>query len=355
MNRLDLVMIVRDEARCLERCLASARPWVDGIVVLDTGSVDATVEIARRHGARVGQFAWIDDFAAARNAALAASDAPWRLVLDADEWIAEGGESLAEVRREEPAFVGQIRVASLFDAAGGGGVAEAPSWLPRLLPRGVLYRGRIHEQPESALPRRRLPLAIGHDGYLDVQKATKAGRNEHLLRLALAAEPEDAYLHYQLGKDLELASRFAEAEPHYSMALARCELRAGWRHDLVLRALFTLKKLGRFDAAMDLAEAEMPRWPGSPDFFFALGDLLLDWAAARPGHAGALLPMIESSWLRAVEIGEQPELQDTVRGRGSFLAAHNLAVLHASLGADAAAAHWRERETAFRMAAASIA
>jgi predicted Zn-dependent protease len=60
--------------------------------------------------------------------------------------------------------------------------------------------------------------------------------------------------------------------------------------------------------------------------------------------------MIESSWLRAIEIGEQPGLQDSVRGRGSFLAAHNLAVLHASLGADAAAAHWREREAALRAA-----
>ena len=52
-------MIVRDEARCLERCLASARPWVDEIVVLDTGSLDATVEIARRHGARVAHFEWM--------------------------------------------------------------------------------------------------------------------------------------------------------------------------------------------------------------------------------------------------------------------------------------------------------
>ena len=353
MNRLDLVMIVRDEARCLERCLSSARPWVDGIVVVDTGSVDATVEIARRNGARVTQFAWIDDFAAARNAALAESDAAWRLVLDADEWVADGGESLAALRREEPAFIGQIRVASLFDTAGGA--AEAPSWLPRLLPRGTTYRGRIHEQPESALPRRRLPLLIGHDGYLDAQKAAKAGRNERLLGLALQADPEDAYLHYQLGKDLELRSRFAEAEPHYATALERCELRAGWRHDLVLRTLFTWKKQGRFEAAMALAESELPRWGSSPDFFFTLGDLLLDWAAAQPGHAATLLPMIESSWLRAIEIGEQPELQDTVRGRGSFLAAHNLAVLHGSLGAEAEAARWREREAAFRAAALPVA
>ena len=95
----------------------------------------------------------------------------------------------------------------------------------------------------------------------------------------------------------------------------------------------------------------MPRWPDSPDFFFTLGDLLLDWAAAEPARGAELLPMIESSWLRALEIGERPELQDTVRGRGSFLAAHNLAVLHASLGDDAEAARWREREAAFRAAA----
>ena len=347
MNRIDLVMIVRDEARCLERCLASARPWVDAIVVLDTGSIDATVEIARRHGARVAHFEWIDDFAAARNAALQESDAPWRLVLDADEWIAEGGEALAALRTQKADFIGQVSVASQFDTTGGA-VDEAPSWLPRVLPRGVRYVGRIHEQPEAALPRRRLPLVIGHDGYLDAQKAKKEGRNERLLGLALEAEPEDAYLHYQLGKDFELRARFAAAEPHYLQAMGRCELRAGWRHDLVLRTLFTLKKLGRFEAAIALAEAEMPRWPGSPDFFFTLGDLILGWASARPEQAAELLPMIESSWLRAIEIGEQPELQDSVRGRGSFLAAHNLAVFHASLGAEAKAGHWREREAAFR-------
>jgi hypothetical protein len=143
---------------------------------------------------------------------------------------------------------------------------------------------------------------------------------------------------------------FDAAEPHYAQALARTETHAAWRHDLVLRGLFTLKKLGRFEAALSLAQAEMARWPGSPDFFFMLGDLLLDWAASAPERAGELLPMIESSWLRAIEIGEQPQLQDTVRGRGSYLAAHNLAVFHAGLGDRAQAQLWRERETGFRRA-----
>ncbi len=347
MNRIALVMIARDEARCIERCLVSARAWVDEMWVLDTGSSDATAQIAARCGAQVAHFAWVDDFSAARNAALALTEADWCLVLDADEWVVRGGEAVAALRTRNPDFIGQISVASSFDAAHGG-LGEAPSWLPRVLPRGVRYEGRVHEQPQSTLPRQRLPLLVGHDGYLAAQMAHKQGRNQTLLRLALAARPDDAYLHYQLGKDFEVRQDFEAAAPHYLEALARVDARATWRHDLVLRTLFTLKKLGRFEDAMSLAAEEMPCWSESPDFHFTLGDLLLDWAASAPACAAELLPMIESTWLRAVEIGERPGLHDTVRGRGSFLAAHNLAVFHASLGHTEQAAQWRAREAAFR-------
>ena len=354
MNRTALVMIARNEARCIERCLVSARAWVDEMWVLDTGSIDATAQIAARCGAQVAHFMWVDDFAAARNAALALTRADWCLVLDADEWVVRGGESIAALRTQAPGFIGQISVASSFDTAQGS-VGEAPSWLPRVLPRGVRYQGRVHEQPQSTLPRQRLPLLVGHDGYLGAQMAHKQGRNAQLLKLALAAQPDDAYLRYQLGKDFEVRAEFTSAAPHYLEALTQVDARAPWRHDLVLRTLFTLKKLGRFEAALKLAEEEMPRWSESPDFFFTLGDLLLDWAASAPARADELLPMIESSWLRAIEIGERPALHDTVRGRGSFLAAHNLAVLHSSLGHAAQAAQWRAREAAFRATVAEIA
>ncbi len=353
MNRIALVMIARNEARCIERCLVSARAWVDEMWVLDTGSADATAEIATRCGARVAHFAWVDDFSAARNAALALTGAEWCIVLDADEWIECGGESIAALRTKVPAFLGQIRVASRFDTLQGA-QSEAPSWLPRVLPRGVRYEGRIHEQPQSPLPRRRLPLLVGHDGYLGAQMANKQGRNEQLLQKALAARPEDTYLRYQLGKDLEVRAQFDAAVPHYLQALAQVNARAPWRHDLVLRTLFTLKKLGRFEEAISLAEIEMPRWSESPDFYFALGDLLLDWANNAPARSAELLPMIESSWLRAIEVGERPELHDTVRGRGSFLAAHNLAVFHSSLGNAAQSSHWRAREAAFRAQGAEV-
>jgi tetratricopeptide (TPR) repeat protein len=219
-----------------------------------------------------------------------------------------------------------------------------------VLPAGVRYEGRIHEQPVSPLPRRRLPLVLGHDGYLAAPQQAKAGRNERLLRLALAEHPGDAYLYYQLGKDLEVRSRFAEALPHYLEAHRAGEAAAAWRHDLVVRLIFTLKKLKQFAQAVELASHELERWSDSPDFFFTLGDLLLDWALAEPQRAAELLPQIEASWQRAVLIGERPELPDSVRGRGSFLAAHNLAAFHESLGQTAQAAQWREREARWRQA-----
>lgn len=348
-HAIALVMIVRNEARCIERCLRSAMPWVDEMLVLDTGSTDATQALAAACGARVLSAVWSDDFSAARNRALESTEAPWRLILDADEWIAGGGTSLAALREEPPAFVGMVTVSSQVES--DGTAQEAPSWLPRLLPAGVRYQGRIHEQPVSPLPRRRLPLVLGHDGYLAASQQLKAGRNERLLRLALAEHPHDAYLHYQLGKDLEVHSRFDEALPMYEEAHRRGEPAAAWRHDLVVRLLFTLKKTRRFDAALALAQTEQPRWSDSPDFFFTLGDLLLDCALAQPAHATALLPRIEAAWQRAVAIGERPELPDSVRGRGSFLAAHNLAAFHQSLGQEPQARLWRERASQWRAAA----
>ncbi|HWU96100.1 MAG TPA: glycosyltransferase family 2 protein, partial [Sphingomonas sp.] len=108
MPRLALVMIVRDEERCLARCLESARAHVDRMIVVDTGSTDDTVAIAERCGAAVHHFPWCDDFAAARNAALDLSDADWNLVLDADQWI-EGDASALGPETFPPASVAAPR------------------------------------------------------------------------------------------------------------------------------------------------------------------------------------------------------------------------------------------------------
>lgn len=82
---LSLCMIVKNEEAALPQCLDSVQPAVDEIIVLDTGSVDRTPEIAKDFGAQVHFFEWCNDFAIARNESLKYAQGDWILVLDADE------------------------------------------------------------------------------------------------------------------------------------------------------------------------------------------------------------------------------------------------------------------------------
>ena len=186
-----------------------------------------------------------------------------------------------------------------------------------------------------------IAIKIRHDGYRLARLEDKKGRNRSMLQKMLKSAPEDAYLHYQLGRDYEIYSEFDEAVAVYTEALKRSSMNDRFRHDLVVRTLYSLKQLQRYKQAMQLAEQEMPNWPKSPDFYFSLGDLLLDYATSAPQQAADLLPMIEASWLKCLEIGDQPLLEGSVRGRGSFLAAHNLGVVYEQIGDTDKAAHYR--------------
>jgi glycosyltransferase involved in cell wall biosynthesis len=84
---ISLVLIVKNEEKDLARCLTSFQDIVQEMIVVDTGSTDHTVEIARSFGARVEFFPWQDDFAAARNESLKYATCDWILRTDADEYI----------------------------------------------------------------------------------------------------------------------------------------------------------------------------------------------------------------------------------------------------------------------------
>jgi tetratricopeptide (TPR) repeat protein len=331
-----LVVIARDEATRLPRLLASAAPFVDRVLVLDTGSRDDTVAVARAAGARVERFAWCDDFAAARNAALERCAADWHVVLDADEWVLDGGALLGALRQVAPEFVGALCIQDRGAASGGS------DWISRVLPGTVRYAGRVHEQPQHALPVRRLDVTIGHDGYAPERMAAKRGRNRELLQAELARAPDDAYLWYQLGKDHAVYDEHPAAAAAFERAQALLGA-APWRFDLAARQLYTLKRCARHADALDLAERLLPTCGDSPDVLFALGDLMLDWAALQPEHAGERLALAEQAWQRCLALGERPDLPGAVPGRGSWLAAHNLAVVYELLGHTAQAAALRAR------------
>jgi len=341
---LAAALIVRNEARCIRRCLESVRPWVDRIVVVDTGSTDDTVALARQCGAEVHHLDWPDDFSIARNHALDLTDADWNLVIDADEWISSGGEAMRAWCRGAPRL-GTVCVHNDYDGSGTASV-ESPvadrCWSNRLLPRGVRYEGRVHEQPISELPRERLNVHFGHDGYRDAQMETKEDRNLPLLLLELGDRPGDPYILFQLGKEAEKEDDYPAACDRYAQALAGTPHHANWRHELLVRQLHCLGQAGRAADALDLAETQMQYWANSPDFFFVVGNLALERGLSDPARAvDQWLPLAASAWERCLEIGERPDLEGSVHGRGSHLAQHNLDVIRsqmALLGASSAAA-----------------
>jgi hypothetical protein len=340
--KIALVVIVRNSHDYIDRLCHGVRPWVDEMLVLDTGSTDGTMEVAASCGARVEKSYWNDDFSAARNAALDLASADWHLVLDADEWLIDGGEFLRQLRHTPPSFVGQILLEDQFEA-GGAGAATAANWLSRLLPGHVRYQGRVHEQPVHHLPVQRTPLRIGHDGYRPEALAAKRGRNRRLLELALQEQPEDAYLMYQLGKDASVYGEHTLAHEWFQAAWPGVSAPAPWRTDLMVRWLASLKHLGQHQAALDLVAKADPQLSDSPDFHFTVGDLMLDWTATAPHRAPALLDHAERAWRRCLEIGERPDQPGAVHGRGSHLAAFNLALVLEGTGRTAEAADLRRR------------
>ncbi len=141
---LSLCMIVKNEKNSLTRCLSSVKPFVDEIIIVDTGSDDGTPEIAANYGAIVRYFEWCNDFATARNYAISQASSNWILVLDADEEIVEIAEDFWKSLVSQPQVM--VYLLSLTDVKNSTNLT--PVWLPRLFRNvpEIRYEGCYHEQ-----------------------------------------------------------------------------------------------------------------------------------------------------------------------------------------------------------------
>ena len=161
-------MIAKDEEARLARCLDSVQGLVDEIVVVDTGSSDATVEVARRYGAKLGYFEWCDDFSAARNASLELATGDWILWLDPDDVLP--GEMHAKIRAAMRR--GQGKKTAYSFVLDDQGYEPVTCFQMRLFPNleGVEVTMPIHEQLTPSLARigvrcEATDIRVEHTGY----------------------------------------------------------------------------------------------------------------------------------------------------------------------------------------------
>jgi len=218
------VLIVKDEQEVLAGCLEALTPFADEVVVYDTGSTDATVEIAEEAGALVVRGTWDDHFGRARNRALEHARGHWVLSVDADEVVRGDAAALREqLRRDLLSGESDMLGVTVRSVEVEGGAAATEGIVGRIFRADVLHwRGALHEQlvrrdDSAELPAMRLTtlLALDHSGYAPVRwgEKGKAQRNLDIATAAAAAgsREDPAKTWSNLGRALVVAGRSAEA------------------------------------------------------------------------------------------------------------------------------------------------
>ena len=284
---LSAVMIVKDEESVLEDCLTSIESVVDEIVIADTGSTDRSREIAMAHGARLIEFPWRNDFAAARNAALAEARGQWILYIDADERLAPADKAEARAALDHP---GLIAARPWFRIKTGYTLCREFR-LFRNDPR-IRFRGAIHEKvsidilrlaEEDGFEIGEPDLLLEHIGY-DGPQEHKHRRNLPMLRAELARRPDDVYNWHHLGRILEATGDEPGAYEAWSNAVAVARRRGGPAGAVALAYLDLLRlECARGGPAESLlAEAEA-LFPDNPLTFLWRGNVAM--RAGRHGEA----------------------------------------------------------------------
>lgn len=188
---LSVCIIAKNEEKHIGRCLECLAPYGFEVIVADTGSDDRTMEIIRKYQAKLYQFAWCDDFAAAKNFAVSKASHPYVMVLDADEYLEKMDQNgLETLIRRHPKEVGRIRRRNVFTRNGLG--QENTEWINRIFAKEDFgYEGRIHEQVVARAGGEyetyQAPVVILHSGYdlTDEERKKKTQRNIALLEREL--------------------------------------------------------------------------------------------------------------------------------------------------------------------------
>ncbi len=348
---ISLCMIVRNEERFLAQCLRSVREIVDEICIVDTGSTDRTVEIAREFGAMVVSREWRNDFAWARNQALELATKRWILTLDADEELLPQSFPTLQWLKDAPAYRTGVWLRIYNDSDDYRGTGAMSHALVRIFPNHerIRYRGLIHEfatfdGDPNGLPAVASPVAVRHHGYLKdiVEQREKGRRNLEIVRAAVEREPNDPFHWFNLGSTAFLVqeNELARDALEKMRALNGRTARGFIPNALaVLSELYT-ERLHQPEKGEEIAREALTFAPHYANAHFALGKALV---------AQRRLPEAREAYLAAIEDGAYNALQFVVDDQVSVWKAHSeIGSTYVMEGDDRTALEWFEKGLANR-------
>jgi len=282
-STISACMIVKDEEKLLPQCLESIVDVVDEIVVVDTGSTDGTVAIAKSFGARVYHHPWENDFSKHRNQSIDYATGEWILIIDADEKLCEGGALIKEVIKDNSIDSIFFTVISYSDNKSSQTFNNSPRLF--LNNGNIIYQGIVHNRLIGFQKSKNSPIKLLHYGYDlgDETNRAKFERTTALLKNRIKQNPEDplpfsymaaSYLTLNLFEEAIDASttaiRLADKQKNYDTIFL-------WTHYLASAALYATK---RFEEAKQYCSKALKRFDRHLDSWYILSRVYFaenDW------------------------------------------------------------------------------
>lgn len=274
---ISLCMIVKNEEKVLERCLTTVAHLIDEVVVVDTGSTDATKTIAQKFTDKVYDFKWVNDFSAARNFAASKATAKWILVLDGDEYVEEENfkEFLNEIRNDCGQFNAYAINIINFIGVNGEKIIHNQHERVYLNDGTITYTRRIHEQltckEGEEIRLKKSCLTIYHSGYLNkvVREKEKQERNTQLLDREIEQGNNKAFDYFNYGNQSFSSGNYEEALDFYIKAYnLKEDHKLSWVALNMVNIVNCLIQLKRYDDALNVIEDAMILYETAPDFLY---------------------------------------------------------------------------------------
>ena len=319
-NEISLCMIVKNEEKCLPTCLESIKDVVDEIIIVDTGSTDKTVDIARNYGAKVYYFKWNNNFSEARNVSLKYATKDWILIMDADD------ELRGEYKKNFKLLLNsklEDNLVYFFETLNYYGDKPDDNCItinlnPRMFKngRGFHYEGEIHNQlicPNNEHGAICNDVKIYHYGYLDknIVSKKKRKRNISILNKLIEKEPNNKFNYFNLGNEYIALDNPKKALEYYYKAYEDFNPDTGFSPALVLRIIVCNYNIREYTKALNFIDTATKYYPKFTDLYFFkslvyknLGKITLQIKALN----------------KCVEIGEPPSQLKFFYGSESFKA-----------------------------------
>lgn len=280
---LSIAMMVKNEERFLERTLKALIPIKDDIsceiVVVDTGSEDNTVNIAKKYADKVVVELWKNNFADMRNISISHCSGEWVLVVDADE-VLENPKGITEFFTRKLNKKYNAAAVAIKNITSDDDRNYIMGSLVRMFKKdsSLRYEGKIHEQPKYNGPVLKSNAIFKHYGYNNNDYKLmiyKYERNLKLLEEELRQTPNDIYIIFQLAQTYSMAKKMKESLEFIRRAYELCENKKDGLDENLYVYHFYAKELyaiNENNKVIEICEKVLKSKKGYLDFYYLLGN-----------------------------------------------------------------------------------